>query len=766
MTTWEKLVTGDELETVVKRRKTINIQKKIENDLVQSYLNNGWSEVRTYANGYSLVEKPKPVGDAFEDEVWMMFYKMGFKVMNDGRDFKLEYSSGLTKQIDVVAIDDDSCLLVECKATSQEDYNHNWKTDLEAINGNQQALFNEIKKRYPNRKCKYIFATKNYVIGSQDTERMKNFKIANFDYDTIQYYEQLVNHLGHAAKYQLLGSLFVNVKIPNLQVDVPAVEGKMGNLTYYTFLIEPSRLLKIAYILHRNKSNRSTMQTYQRLIKKERLKAIREFVNQGGYFPNSLIVSINSDKGVKFDLGSPKVEGVNSKIGILHLPQNYQSVYVIDGQHRLYGYSETKWADKNSIPVVAFVNLPGEEQVKMFMDINQNQKPVSKALRNTLNIDLLWDSPLFYQRNEALMLHIGQSLGEDPSSPLYGRVVIGEDTQSGKRCITLEYIKEAIKQSNFLSTYKRKSNEELTVGPFSKENNDKTFDLLYAFLKKGFQYVKDNCRTEWDKGQEGFLTINNCTYALIRIFGDIADIVLSKNGGTAKVSDANSFYDECKPLLDSLSRTLNTLDAESINAIKNSKGGGAKKVSWRSLQVALHNADPSFTNEELEQYIQENCTNNNDISSTYLDNILSSLKAKLWDTIPNKDQWLYVYLPDQARLNILHEKVDKNYNRRKQGITDEVSEWDCVSFKDISEFIRFGDNWSSFVQNAFKINGSSISKTGALSLIKDLASYRDKLSNSKKIVNSEYEQIKKIYDSYVNTESQNSGEDSSNGTNS
>ena len=347
------------------------------------------------------------------------------------------------------------------------------------------------------------------------------------------------------------------------------------------------------------------MQTYQRLIKKERLKAIREFVNQGGYFPNSLIVSINSDKGVKFDLGSPKVEGVNSKIGILHLPQNYQSVYVIDGQHRLYGYSETKWADKNSIPVVAFVNLPGEEQVKMFMDINQNQKPVSKALRNTLNIDLLWDSPLFYQRNEALMLHIGQSLGEDPSSPLYGRVVIGEDTQSGKRCITLEYIKEAIKQSNFLSTYKRKSNEELTVGPFSKENNDKTFDLLYAFLKKGFQYVKDNCRTEWDKGQEGFLTINNCTYALIRVFGDIADIVLSKNGGTVKVSDADSFYDECKPLLDSLSRTLNTLDAESINAIKNSKGGGAKKVSWRSLQVALHNADPSFTNEELEQYIKE-----------------------------------------------------------------------------------------------------------------------------------------------------------------
>jgi DNA sulfur modification protein DndB len=63
----------------------------------------------------------------------------------------------------------------------------------------------------------------------------------------------------------------------------------------------------------------------------------------------------------------------------------------------------------------------------MFMDINQNQKAVSKSLRNTLNIDLLWDSDDANERKLSLMLSIAQELGEDKSSPLYGRVVTGED---------------------------------------------------------------------------------------------------------------------------------------------------------------------------------------------------------------------------------------------------------------------------------------------------------------------------------------------------
>jgi len=72
-------------------------------------------------------------------------------------------------------------------------------------------------------------------------------------------------------------------------------------------------------------------------------------------------------------------------------------------------------------------------QVKMFMDINETQKAVSKSLRNTLNIDLLWESKSYMERRLALILHLGQKLGEDSNSPLYSRVVTGENNGFGHK---------------------------------------------------------------------------------------------------------------------------------------------------------------------------------------------------------------------------------------------------------------------------------------------------------------------------------------------
>ena len=54
------------------------------------------------------IKKQKTIGDAFEDEVWTVFYKMGFTILNKSHQFNLSYGEGTcTKQIDVIAIDDD-----------------------------------------------------------------------------------------------------------------------------------------------------------------------------------------------------------------------------------------------------------------------------------------------------------------------------------------------------------------------------------------------------------------------------------------------------------------------------------------------------------------------------------------------------------------------------------------------------------------------------------------------------------------------------------
>ena len=104
------------------------------------------------------------------------------------------------------------------------------------------------------------------------------------------------------------------------------------------------------------------------------------------------------------------------------------------------------------MPVVAFVDLERTEQIKLFMDINENQKAVPKSLRVTLNADMLWESNDLNERRQALRSKIAQMLGEEPTSPLRSRVIVGEAEAAPGRCITIEAIQASVEKSVISST--------------------------------------------------------------------------------------------------------------------------------------------------------------------------------------------------------------------------------------------------------------------------------------------------------------------------
>lgn len=162
------------------------------------------------------MKKPKPLDEQFENEVWLLFAAMGFQYMNRDRHLEIPYSSSnpkLTKQIDVFAADEETVLFVECKcATSGRKASS--KDELEQIRGNREGLFAEARRAFPNRKIRYILATKNYQVSAPDYDRMKEFGIHYYNEYEIRYFGELVKHLGKSAKYQLLGSLFEGQKLP------------------------------------------------------------------------------------------------------------------------------------------------------------------------------------------------------------------------------------------------------------------------------------------------------------------------------------------------------------------------------------------------------------------------------------------------------------------------------------------------------------------------------------------------------------------------
>ena len=350
-TKWDSIVFGDDLSKAKTLRGKTFVEAKERRVALSELIDEGWEEYRSYKNDKFVgVIKNKKFDEMFEDRVWSLLARLGFTHMNRDRYFEMSYDfrdPNITQQIDVFAADEETVLIVECKA-SETIKDGVFKKNIEAFHGQMDGLRRETQKRFPKAKVKFIWATHNYILSPADQAKLREWDIAHFSDAVVSYYYELAKHLGVCARYQLLGSLFANQEIRNMDDKIPAIQGEMGGHKYYSFSIEPERLLKIGYVLHRNEANKNMMPTYQRIIKKKRLTEVQKFINAGGYFPNSLIISIDTaGKGVQFDISSTKVDGALSRLGVLHLPKKYRSAYIIDGQHRLYGYSDSDYAATN-----------------------------------------------------------------------------------------------------------------------------------------------------------------------------------------------------------------------------------------------------------------------------------------------------------------------------------------------------------------------------------------------------------------------------------
>ena len=142
----------------------------------------------------------------------------------------------------------------------------------------------------------FVIATKNINWRPVDKKKCQEQGISIIADNEILYYESLVKHLKSAARYQLLAHLFAGSRVSGLARKVLATRAKMGGDTFYTFLISPDELLKIAYIGHRSSRNIDNIETYQRMLQPIRLKNIANYINNGGKFPTNIVLNLKKFK--------------------------------------------------------------------------------------------------------------------------------------------------------------------------------------------------------------------------------------------------------------------------------------------------------------------------------------------------------------------------------------------------------------------------------------------------------------------------------------
>ena len=601
------LITGREIPSELRKRKLAFTAITIPVSDELSHIEDGWEVVRR--NKRTLrVRKPKPVGQQLEDDVWTLLALAGFPEMSSGHNFTIPLSSGSVqvppKQIDVVAVDDDTALVVECKA-SEAPKRRSLQKELNETRALQQPIRDWINSQYDDRRriC-FIYVTRNIRWSTPDRERAKNHQIAIIHDPQIKYYRKLVNIIGPATRHQLQADLFEGSPIQGLRATVPALRGTFGSKRFYQFAIEPERLLKLAYVSHRAKIDAEAVGTYQRLLKKKRLKDIAQHIDEtGGVFPTNIVVNFRQARGLRFDQSGPLGDDP-TVFGTLHLPNTYKCAWVIDGQHRLYGFSLSQRASKGKVPVLAFEGLEPAEEVNLFVDINTKQVRVPRNLLVQLEPELLGpDDP--EQDLRSLHSELAVDISMSDESPLYGRVVSEWDTDTTNKPLTLTQLVVGIRGSQLVGSVRASI---LYPGHLYDRDTQTTRDRARLTIEKYLSLFSEGAAEHWERDIRlgGFLCTNLGVSALLRLFRVILDhLSYARLDVEYQTLSPDAIVGMVAEFVQPIIEWFNTQYDSNQLRFRGSFGSGGPIVYAFNLMELIYSRFPDFQPPGLAEHIRE-----------------------------------------------------------------------------------------------------------------------------------------------------------------
>lgn len=760
-------MTNDEsvLTKKFKAKKTPYYTKSISLNELEDYINEGWEEVST-SKFKAKIQKMKPLGVKFEDDIWCMFYNLGFRNLNYDENLIIQWGDKPEDkhQLDIVAVGEEAIFVVECKATGSLKA-ASFKKDIGDMCLYKDGVMKVLRQIYGNyKKIKFVFATRNYIFadGCEDEKRLLDNKIFQFTDNTYDYVNSLIKSYRSTVIYQFYGLMFQHERINNDKIRIPALKGTMGGHNYYMLSIEPAKLLKIGFVLHRTKVNTQiTVPTYQRLLVPSRLKGIGEFIDKGGYFPNTVIVNFdNSNKKnrIQFEQTAGGTDDTKTKLGYLTIPNAYCIAYIIDGQHRVYGYAGSKYKDTNTIPVVAFEGLPSDEQLKIFMDINEHQKAVSPGLRLDLTEDLNWDSPRLDSRLKALRSSIIKQLGSGNNSVLARKISIGEDTAK----LAFKPFDTALSQSSLLpkATTKEfiKHTDVCLYNINCVEHNKAMCDSqkrISNLIKDCYAYVYHKMSDAHKEEYEKFIECNRGTYAFVSLIASLNEHLIS-NGDLSQTSSTKEQVDKISSFFDVLIDYLCNMPVEDQAQILLIKGAGADTFWLRMYQNAIRKQISSYNPDGLEAWLE---TQDKDLQEEGKE-CGKQIEKQIKTVILSKLEDLYGETWESKVKKIMGkclQRMDDNEDTDNQDWTDLMtlqdykeiidSNW-SVRKEDDDLFVTFEDEFSIQVSDSFR------TKTDKLKWINDLISFSKAWTTTKgrALSQAEVNEMRSILQSLLPTE--------------
>jgi DGQHR domain-containing protein len=390
---------------------------------------------RNLVNDRLLKEKTKTIFEkAFAGQANLIIDREVSINFTEERDANGNYVSDIEIDVIVSFLYEGKKLLVLCECEESKRVNevrscyNNYTTKIERMLNNPKKIhiISHLDKtlqgnawaQYDEKRVCFIYGDRVENISVCEAEG-KKAGVVVWNGNALKYYEWISENLGSGTKYEFFKDFGWSKLEDAGTTDIPAIEIRQKDHKMYLGRIHPKMLLKITYVLRRASPNK---RAYQRLINKDRIQSIQKFVQSdapSSFIANSIIIVFDPDPEIqrKIQFNSSKKE--------LTIPTNYCCAWMIDGQHRTYGFINSEFVTSEAkqfyLPVVIFRNLDEHVQTQTFIDINFNQKKIKTELlcdltTLTCKLDnkLTWPSLL------------GHELNSRPKSPLRNKVKISE----------------------------------------------------------------------------------------------------------------------------------------------------------------------------------------------------------------------------------------------------------------------------------------------------------------------------------------------------
>jgi len=215
-----------------------------------------------------------------------------------------------------------------------------------------------------------------------------------------------------------------------------------------------------------------------------------------GYFANNILVA--TDENIQLDAED---ENCSILVGKVHLPDKPCYLEIIDGQHRLFGYSGLRDLQDNCLSVTVISNLSSIERAKLFVLVNREQTKVPQYL--------LWD---LYSQIEP--------------NRLRGKISIFVQQLNGNGPLKdLIKLPRARSISAFLSFANICQSFYKRTGLYNRYGGNSSFihvvNSLFSVIREDRDLGEDWLRSVEQKSKSGFLCTNNALSIQIYLLAKI-----------------------------------------------------------------------------------------------------------------------------------------------------------------------------------------------------------------------------------------------------